>query len=476
MSNLTEVSQWEAGIYQIETTDPVLGGPTGISNTQPKQLANRTLYLLDRLRDSGMNYAADTGATNAFVANVPAAPTAWVDGAEYRFKAASTNTGAATFTPNNDPTTGIAAKPIYAGDNTALVGGEIVSGGAVTVRYVASLNAGNGGLVLIRSTGGVDRAGTPAVGDVSNSVATMSAVNAATDGMATVNVGGGSDVTLTPAQYGNAQLKLTGTPSVGINLVFPSTPGQWTVKNNQGGSQNITAKTPASGGATVVVPQGVTVILSSDGTDVVLASASGQASFRQVSITGVTGSTLTVSGGYTVGAILVEKNGGLLEPADFTATNGSTIVLTTAAVSSDKFTVYAFSSFSIANALKKTGDTMVGTLTLAADGANPLEAATKQQVDAAAAAGVGFGQTPQVVTRVAGTTYVNTTSRPILVSFYWTAPANIQANLIVNGVVADASSNSAAGGYGTARTIVPPGGSYLLTGTGVTIGAAYELR
>lgn len=45
MANLAETPQWENGIYQIETTDPVVGGPDGISNVQAKQLANRTGYL-----------------------------------------------------------------------------------------------------------------------------------------------------------------------------------------------------------------------------------------------------------------------------------------------------------------------------------------------------------------------------------------------------------------------------------------------
>ena len=45
MANLPESAAWEAGIYQIEQTDPVQGGPDGLSNTQGKQLANRTTYL-----------------------------------------------------------------------------------------------------------------------------------------------------------------------------------------------------------------------------------------------------------------------------------------------------------------------------------------------------------------------------------------------------------------------------------------------
>ncbi|MBE2986657.1 tail fiber protein [Campylobacter sp. RM12920] len=43
--NLTEKAEWTDGIYQLETTDPVVGGADGVSNKQAKQLANRTAYL-----------------------------------------------------------------------------------------------------------------------------------------------------------------------------------------------------------------------------------------------------------------------------------------------------------------------------------------------------------------------------------------------------------------------------------------------
>jgi hypothetical protein len=45
MTNLVEVERWEDGVYQLETSDPVVGGPDGIDNLQAKQLANRTRYL-----------------------------------------------------------------------------------------------------------------------------------------------------------------------------------------------------------------------------------------------------------------------------------------------------------------------------------------------------------------------------------------------------------------------------------------------
>ena len=49
MANLTETPAYEPDIYELAVTDPVLGGPGGVSNTQAQQLANRTAYLLDEL-------------------------------------------------------------------------------------------------------------------------------------------------------------------------------------------------------------------------------------------------------------------------------------------------------------------------------------------------------------------------------------------------------------------------------------------
>lgn len=45
MANLPETPDYPAGIYQLETADPVLGGPGGISNRQAEQLGNRTAWL-----------------------------------------------------------------------------------------------------------------------------------------------------------------------------------------------------------------------------------------------------------------------------------------------------------------------------------------------------------------------------------------------------------------------------------------------
>ncbi|WP_320152154.1 hypothetical protein [uncultured Tolumonas sp.] len=58
MANLQESASWTDGIYQLETTDPVMGGPNGTSNTQAKQLANRTRWLKEQAEDQGNRIAS----------------------------------------------------------------------------------------------------------------------------------------------------------------------------------------------------------------------------------------------------------------------------------------------------------------------------------------------------------------------------------------------------------------------------------
>lgn len=47
MANLTEVSQWENVIRQLENGEAATGGADGLANIQAKQLANRTQWLKD---------------------------------------------------------------------------------------------------------------------------------------------------------------------------------------------------------------------------------------------------------------------------------------------------------------------------------------------------------------------------------------------------------------------------------------------
>ncbi|MNJ29007.1 hypothetical protein D3C77_235630 [compost metagenome] len=58
MADLPESNEWPVGIYQLETSDPVLGGPEGIDNLQAKQLASRTVWLKAVAEQLGANKQA----------------------------------------------------------------------------------------------------------------------------------------------------------------------------------------------------------------------------------------------------------------------------------------------------------------------------------------------------------------------------------------------------------------------------------
>lgn len=51
INHLPDVAEWEELIYQLETGDYVVGGANGIANLQPRQLANRTKYLKQKLEE-----------------------------------------------------------------------------------------------------------------------------------------------------------------------------------------------------------------------------------------------------------------------------------------------------------------------------------------------------------------------------------------------------------------------------------------
>ncbi|HDZ7368485.1 TPA: tail fiber protein, partial [Escherichia coli] len=64
MGNLNETEKWEEKIYQLETSDPVLGGADGISNRAPRQLANRTKWLKKKTEEAAQSLAEHVRSRN----------------------------------------------------------------------------------------------------------------------------------------------------------------------------------------------------------------------------------------------------------------------------------------------------------------------------------------------------------------------------------------------------------------------------
>ncbi|MBT9428427.1 hypothetical protein [Candidatus Symbiopectobacterium endolongispinus] len=73
MANLPEQKEWIDGIYQMETSDPVIGGPGGISNRQAEQLAWRTAYLKEHQEKAGEDLLSHTKAADPHTQYAPKA-------------------------------------------------------------------------------------------------------------------------------------------------------------------------------------------------------------------------------------------------------------------------------------------------------------------------------------------------------------------------------------------------------------------
>ena len=76
MANLTLTRQWVENIYQLETSDPVMGGPDGIDNRQAKELGARTNYLKDQVDTINQDRTGYAHKASPAFTGIPTAPTA----------------------------------------------------------------------------------------------------------------------------------------------------------------------------------------------------------------------------------------------------------------------------------------------------------------------------------------------------------------------------------------------------------------
>ena len=133
----------------------------------------RTMYAsAGQVQDSTLTYLTSVSGTNAITASAPIVMTAYAAGQTFRFIAAAANTGATTININS-----IGLKSITRDGTTALVAGDIVSGGAYQLIYdgtqfqltnssnasvqVTSFSAGTTGLTpSTATTGAITLGGT----------------------------------------------------------------------------------------------------------------------------------------------------------------------------------------------------------------------------------------------------------------------------------------------------------------------------
>lgn len=189
---------------------------------------------------------------------------------------------------------------------------------------------------------------TPPLGDNDTSIATTAFVKGVSQGILAKNVAGGANVTLTADEAGNGILIFSGALTGNINVIVPNN-GRWIAENITTGAFTLTVKTAAGTGQLAV--QGQSYLFYADGTNVLTAGSAAQASFTPTVFAATAGQT-SFAVAYTPGNVIVTRNGSTLigGGVDYTATSGSAVVLTSGATVGDEIVVYAFASFTVANA------------------------------------------------------------------------------------------------------------------------------
>jgi hypothetical protein len=93
-----------------------------------------------------------------------------------------------------------------------------------------------------------------------------------------------------------------------------------------------------------------------------------------------------------------------------------------------------------------------------------------------AASSIGVGQTWQSVSRASGTTYTNSTGKPIFVSLSVSITATSSLTVVVGGVTIYSKTMTTAVTAHTESFIVPNGDTYTITVTNVSAFNVRELR
>lgn len=189
------------------------------------------------------------------------------------------------------------------------------------------------------------------------------------------------------------------------------------------------------------------------------ASGVATTAYRTVTnFTATAGQTSFSVPSYTVGYIDVYRNGVRLTSADYTASTGTTVVLSAACTVGDSVVTESFYVSSVLNAIPATAGAVNSTY-LGAGSVGTTQLAAAAVVQASMDTSViplGVGQTWQDVSasRAVGTTYTNTTGRPIFVNYVSTSAVTV--TIMIGGV-------SIASMYSPTTFIVPGGATYSIT-------------
>jgi hypothetical protein len=169
-------------------------------------------------------------------------------------------------------------------------------------------------------------------------------------GTPTWTVPAASGVTSVAASGGTTGMTFSGSPITTSGTLTLA--GTLVVANGGTGAITLAANNVLLGNGTgalqVVAPGTVGNVLTSNGTTWTSTAGGFGAAYTRTSFT-ATGGQTTFSAAYTVGFVEVFLNGVLLNDTDYTASNGTTVVLAVAAVLNDIVETIAYSTLAVSN-------------------------------------------------------------------------------------------------------------------------------
>ena len=237
------------------------------------------------------------------------------------------------------------------------------------------------------------------------------------------------------------------------------------IENPDSTSGIITVPKTIASGETIIIPAGRVAVLPNtivEGNVVVEAGGEifvpagatygNRVMYEKINYIATQGQTV-FSVNYDLGSVDVYVNGIRLANTDFTATTLTSVTLASGLNAGDIVELVSFGAFTVADTYTKAEtDNKLG-----------LKANTADLKE------IGVGQTWQDLTasRAIGTTYTNSTGKPIYVKIVCTAPQNVSISPTVDGVVLASSSGSFTANARTSSDfIVPNGATYSITGIG----------
>ena len=319
----------------------------------------------------------------------------------------------------------------------------------------------------------------PANGDYNNTWSTpvnsdWDIIDKAFGGTTAINaVGASGTVTLTATQYQPPIITITGTLTANVNYQLPaSVGGFWYIFNNTSGAFSILFSS-AGGGSTVTLPQGYTVSVISDGTNIgfgttnaalINSTYADPSWITSLAASKLTGAVAVVNGGtgqtsYTDGQLLIgNSTGNTLAKTTLTAGSGITVTngagsITIAATAGGGGTVTSVNASTAISGLSFTGGPITGSGTLTLSGTLGVQGGgtgTTSLTSGAVLIGAGTSAVTSVSPSTAGNVLTSNGSA-------WVSQAPSGGGAV-----------SSVSGSGAGISVSPTTGAVVVSNTGVT--------